>query len=269
MHSAISKGERLWLFTRIALHNRSEYRLLACLEITHKTINAPGYPYGPYRLWGDTARSRYFRLTEDPRDDVFELLRLLPIHGIGLADKNRSTLAQACQTIRGLTPKASKLLELNSSNFAEEPRAKSVPDEERLEKALYAVEPTQLDLMLNDAASPYSPLFKRKLRESQSRNRALVEQLVVLYQGRCQVTGHDSPVLYGVATAEAHHVVYRSRGGEDIFENMVLLSPNLHRAIHAAEARFDYDTLSFLFSNGRVEPLAINRHLTRRHAPTS
>lgn len=86
----------------------------------------------------------------------------------------------------------------------------------------------------------------------------------LLYRGRCQVTGHDSPLLYGVPTAEAHHIVYRSRGGDDALENMVLLSPNLHRAIHSTDARFDYGNLSFRFPNGRVEPLVLNDHLESR-----
>ncbi len=54
LHTAIHTGERLWLFTRVVNAGRSEYRLLARLNVVAKTINAPGYQYGSYRVWGDT-----------------------------------------------------------------------------------------------------------------------------------------------------------------------------------------------------------------------
>ena len=264
LHTAINKGERVWLFTRLFNGRAAEFRLLACLYVSHKTINAPGYQYGPYRVWGDTDRSRYFRVEVGPRSDVFELLRLLSLDGATLADKNRVTLVQACQTIRGLTPQATTLLVSFANTLDDEPRAKLVPNEEKLEQALSAEEPTQLDLLLNEKSVPYAPTHLQGLRKSRDRNRQLVQELYDLYGGRCQVTAHDSPVLYGVPTAEAHHIVFRSRGGEDELENMVLVSPNLHRAIHSAEARFDYGSLAFMFPNGRVEPLVLNKHLHRR-----
>ena len=151
-----------------------------------------------------------------------------------------------------------------SESLQNEPRAKAVPDEEKLEQAIYANEPSQLDFILESPAIAYTESHKNQLRQSYDRNRQVVQDLHGIYSGRCQVTGHDSPLLYGVPTAEAHHIVYRSRGGNDVIENMVLLSPNLHRAVHAAEAHFDYNTLSFAFSNGRVEPLVLNKHLQRR-----
>jgi 5-methylcytosine-specific restriction enzyme A len=266
LHTAANKGERLWLFTRLIIASQPEYRLLARLNISHKTINAPGYPYGSYRIWGDIGRSRYFKVTADTRYDIFELLRLLHLDGATLQNKNRVTLAQACQTIRILTPQATALLESFADTLDDEPRAKLVPDEEKLESALYADEPTQLNLLLNDESVPYELTHLQNLRQSRDRNRQLVQQLYSIYAGRCQVTAHDSPVIYGAPTAEAHHIVFRSRGGDDDLENMVLISPNLHRAIHAAEARFDYGSLAFLFPNGRVEPLVLNKHLHSRNA---
>ncbi len=264
LHTAIHIGERLWLFTRVVNTGRSEYRLLARLNVVAKTINALDYQYGPYRVWGDTVSSRYFKVTQVQKDDIFELLRLLNFDGTSLRDKNRISLAQACQTIRALRSSASTLLESFAESLQNEPRAKAVPDEEKFEQALYANEPSQLNLILESPAITYTESHKNRLRQSRERNRQLVQELYKLYSGRCQVTGHDSPLLYGVPTAEAHHIIYRSRGGDDVLKNMVLLSPNLHRAIHSAEAHFDYNTLSFVFSNGRVEPLILNKHLQRR-----
>jgi len=264
LHTAIHIGERLWLFTRVLNTGRSEYRLLARLNVVAKTINAPDYKYGPYRVWGGTASSRYFKVTQDSKDDIFEFLRLLDFEGASLHDKDRTSLAQACQTIRALRPSASNLLESFAESLQNESRAKAVPDEEKFEQALYESEPSQLNLILESPAIAYAESYKNKLRKSHERNRQLVQELYNLYSGRCQVSGHDSPLLYGVPTAEAHHIIYRSRGGDDVLDNMILLSPNLHRAIHSAEAHFDYNTLSFSFPNGRVEPLILNKHLQRR-----
>lgn len=264
LHTAIQLGERLWLFTRVVNKGKSEYRLLARLNVIAKTINAPNYQYGPYRIWGDTASSRYFKITQNLKDDIFELLRLLDFDGASLHDKNRTSIAQACQTIRALRPSASKILESFAESLQDEPRAKAVPDEEKFEQAFYESEPLQLNLILESPTIAYTEFYKNRLRKSHERNRQLVQELYDLYSGRCQVTGHDSPLLYGVPTAEAHHIIYRSRGGGDTIDNMVLLSPNLHRAIHSAEAHFDYNTLSFAFQNGRVEPLILNKHLQRR-----
>ena len=215
---------------------------------------------------GDTSVSRYFKVTDDSKQDAFELLRLIELEGASLKSKNRTSLAQACQTIRAVQPLGNKLLESFSEQLEDEPRAKAVPDEEKLERALYSIESTQLDWILESSQIPYIESHKQRLRQAQERNRQLVQELYKLYDGRCQVTGHDSPLLYGVPTAEAHHIVYRARGGEDVLENLVLLSPNLHRAIHAADGHFDYNKLSFVFLNGRVEPLVLNRHLYKRLA---
>lgn len=266
LHTAISPGESLWLFTRVFSGNSNQYRLLARLVVSAKTINAPGYKYGAYRVWGNLSSSCYYKACSDSRDDIFDLLRLLEFEGPSLENKTRSSLAQACQTIRELKASAAVLLAAKTDSLQPEPRAATVPNEDKLESALNADEPSQLQLLLRDEGGGYGYDAKTRIGKSYERNRQLVSELHRIYKGRCQVTGHDSPLVYGVPTAEAHHIVYRSRGGEDSLENLVLVSPNVHRAIHAADAKFDYRNLAFVFANGRLEPLAINEHLKSRTA---
>ncbi len=266
LHTALNIGDTLWLVTRIVANGRNEYRLAARLVIRAKTINAPSYKYGSYRVWGDVKASSYYRIDETSEQDVFELLRLLEMDSGTLAEKTRSNLFQAMQTMRCVPQKSNKLLESFAAQLPLEMRAYQVIDEPKLEKAYSAEDPAQLELLLKEEAVGYSDNTKSEIKHSYDRNRKLVKFLHELYNGRCQVTGHDSPLLYGVPTAEAHHVVYRSRGGADEMENLVLLSPNLHTAIHAANATFDYASLAFIFPNGRVEPLILNTHLTKRAA---
>ena len=263
-HTALNIGDSLWLITRIVVNGHNEYRLAARLVIRAKTINAPSYKHGPYRVWGDVKTSSYYRIDESSERDVFELLRLLEMDSGSLTGKTRSNLFQAMQTMRCIPPKSNTLLESFADQLPLEMRAYQVMDEPKLEKAYAASNENQLELLLREEAVGYSETAKSEIKHSYERNRKLVKNLNELYNGRCQVTGHDSPLLYGVPTAEAHHVVYRSRGGADEMENLVLVSPNLHTAIHAANATFDYASLAFNFPNGRVEPLILNAHLIKR-----
>jgi 5-methylcytosine-specific restriction enzyme A len=269
LHTAINIGESLWLITRVVGRSSlSEYRTLARLVIRSKTINSPSYKYGPFRVWGDLQRSQYFKVTPDTAHDAFELLRLLPLHSGTLKSSSRSSIGQAVQTIRGLTPKASQLLEAFSAQLPIEERARAVPDELKLEQAL-THEPSQLDLLLRETQVAYSAGKVDELKTSYPRNRRLVSELNGFYAGRCQLCAFDSLTLYSVESAESHHIVYRSRGGPDIMENLVLLCPNHHTVIHATDATFDYAKLAFQFPNGRVEPVCINKHLKSRVVPAS
>jgi hypothetical protein len=59
---------------------------------------------------------------------------------------------------------------------------------------------------------------------------------------------------------EVHHIHWLSHGGPDTTDNMVVLSPDAHSVIHAADAEFEWATLRFRIA-GRWVPLAANRHL--------
>ena len=63
-------AETAWAFTR---DSRGRYVLAAELIVRAKTTNPKGYHYGPYRVWGDRERSRYFSLEKGP--DVELLIR--------------------------------------------------------------------------------------------------------------------------------------------------------------------------------------------------
>ena len=70
----ISLGDSLWAFTRTTI---GTYVLAVKLVVRAKTRNASGFRYGPYRLWGDLKRSRYFRTKGQP--DISELIRRLSV----------------------------------------------------------------------------------------------------------------------------------------------------------------------------------------------
>ena len=205
--------------------------------------------------------SRYFRLrVEEQADEAFELLRRLPLVSGTLENCSRSNLPQACQTIRGLTPDADSLLDKFTANLPDEERAWQVADEYELERELLVGDKALEKVLRRDHIGP-SEERRVHLLSHAARDRQLVKDLHARYCGRCQVCAFDSPIVYGIPSAESHHIVYLSRGGEDTLMNMVLLCPNHHTVIHKTEAKFDYLRLSFCFPNGRVEPLCLNTHL--------
>jgi hypothetical protein len=240
LHSAIDVGETLWLFT--ALKAPRSF-LAAKLVVRSKTLNAPGYRYGKYRVWGDLARSRYFHVCPDvPQDEAFELLRGLPLLSGSLAKATRATLPQARQTIRGVTPEGHRLLEAFAKVLATEERAFAVIDEYTLERGLTADEGWLAELLRREHTGASAERVERLLAGVR-RDRRLVRELHELYGGRCQVCAFDSPAVYGVPSAEGHHLVELSRSREDKLANGVLLWQELQQGTASTVRQFTGFTL--------------------------
>ena len=202
---------------------------------------------------------------EEHSDEAFDLLRRLRLVSGTLEGSTRFNLPQACQTIRGLTPDANTLLEHFTLNLPDEERAWQVANEYELERELLVGDMALEKVLRKDHTGP-SEERRQHLLSHAARDRQLIKDLYDRYCGRCQLCAFDSPVVYGIPSAESHHIVYLSRGGEDALLNMVLLCPNHHTVVHKTEATFDYLRLSFCFPNGRVEPLCLNTHLAPRSA---
>jgi predicted restriction endonuclease len=92
------------------------------------------------------------------------------------------------------------------------------------------------------------------------RDRELVEELRDIYAGECQLCGWAPRRTYGIELCEAHHVRWLSRGGIDSLQNLTLVCPNHHRAIHRCDAPFDFERNAFVFP-ATVEALIRLQHL--------
>ena len=101
---------------------------------------------------------------------------------------------------------------------------------------------------------------RERLSEVYNRDQSLVNELRHLYNGRCQIC--DSSPFNGLfgSIVEGHHIEWLCRGGQDSLENLVLLCPNHHAAIHAADPTFDRVKLEFRFGPKAI-PIRIDRHL--------
>lgn len=255
LHTCLALGESLWIVTGMPATGGRAYPLVGRLVVRAKTRNAPGYKYGRFRVWGDLERSRYFS-AEGP--DASPLLRTLRFDSD--APVKGASIGQALQTMRGLAPGDTALLAAWSQDLAAEPRATRVPDECALERALVSGDEVWRALP-DGSRNLLSEAAQRRITQAARRNRQLVEELRARYRGRCQLCAFDPQLVYGRGICEAHHIVYLSRGGGDALDNMVLVCPNHHEAIHATAAVFDFEDLRYVFPGGRREPLVINEHL--------
>src|SRR5207244_29369 len=209
-----------------------------------------------YRVWADIRHSAYYSAEGPDLTDLLLRLEFHPRHPIAL----KEVIGQSLQTMRSLTLGDVNLLLGWSKELTLEQRAYQVADAVILEKSFDNGEDAVREAVVEYHAG-VSAQKRLLLQRSYSRNRAFVEQLHRLYKGRCQLCGFDPELLYGVRAFCGHHIVYLSRGGTDEIENLMLVCPNHHEAIHATNAAFDFRDLHYVFPNRRREPLVLNQHL--------
>jgi len=248
----IDVGDSLWAFTR---RKDGAYVMAAELVVQARTLNPAGYRYGPYRLWGDLRRSRYFRSDGQPRFE--QVIRTLS------PTMNARVLGRSFQgraAVRRLTASDHHILRVACAQLELEPRARLLP-EERLEASILTGD-TEAVAHLLQAEDPGLAEQRRRYlyATAPTRSRRLVRELRSLYDGACQVCAWQPAATYGAELCEAHHIQWLSRGGDDSLANLLLLCPNHHRAVHACDAHLDFGDLSLRFG-GHREPLVLDSHL--------
>ncbi|MDE0005525.1 MAG: HNH endonuclease signature motif containing protein, partial [Rhodospirillaceae bacterium] len=250
----IDLGDSLWAFTRTLA---GTYVLAMELVVRAKTKNPRGYRYGAYRLWGDLKLSRYFRTDGQP--DISALIKQLSVTARAPVIGNSF---QGHAAVRRLTPADHLALAEYARHLPLEPRARLLPEEE-LEARILLGDPDAVTRLITAEAPGIADERRRYLfKQAPRRNPKHVEELRDLYGGMCQLCGWNPKSLYRRNLCEAHHVHWLSRGGHDELDNMVLICPNHHRAIHLTDAPFDWADESFVFPRNR-EPVQISRHELR------
>jgi 5-methylcytosine-specific restriction enzyme A len=240
----IDVGESLWALSR---SRDGVYVLAAELIAKTKTLNPRGYRYGRYRVWGDLTHSRYF--AADAQPDVTTLVRSLSITARGDA------LGRAFQgnaAVREITDGDHRVLAAYATRLPPEPRARLIP-EEQLEALLLAGDESAVSRLMHLEGNGLADQRKEYLvTRAVRRDANLVRELRETYGGACQITAWNPRELYGVDLCEGHHIRWLSRGGADDLHNMVLIAPNVHRAIHRLDAQFDWDRLAFVTARGAL-----------------
>jgi len=249
----IDSGDSLWAFTR----NRSgRYVLAAELVVKAKTHNPPKFRYGRYRLWGDLARSRYFET--GGQLGVEQVIRQLSITA------NARYLGQSFQgyaAVRQLSIQDHQILATLAADLPLEPRARILPEEELEAALLYGDQRKVRELILKEKPGAAEARQTYLYQEAPTRNRSLAVELQELYEGRCQVCRWAPRNIYGRNLCHSHHIHWLSRGGTDELENLMLICPNHHAAIHRCDASFDFKVGKFMFDTHQ-EAIQLNAHLS-------
>ena len=73
--------------------------------------------------------------------------------------------------------------------------------------------------------------------------------------------GQSIGEFYGVDLVDCHHIAPFSQSLNNDQSNLLIVCPNHHRIIHAANPTFDRKRKLYLYPNGREEILQINEHL--------
>lgn len=251
MHG-VEKGDSLWAFTRAP---SGQYVLAAELIVQAKTHNPPNFRYGRYRVWGDVETSRYFEVEGQP--SVEQIIRSLSVTA------NADVLGLSFQghaAVRPLTRQDHLILQDAARELPLEPRARIFP-EERLEAALLMENREAVKSLVREESPGFSAERRTYLyQEAPSRNRKLVDELHGIYDGKCQLCAWDPKDEYDKYLCHGHHIHWLSRSGEDSLDNMALVCPNHHTAIHRLDAQLDYADMVFDFGIHREE-LVLNLHL--------
>lgn len=248
----IPLGDSLWAFTRNRI---GDYVIAAELVVSAKTRNPNTFRYGSYRLWGDLEKSRYFQVDGQPSAE--HLLRGLSCspHAdvLGRSFQGRSA-------VRALADADHRLLRAFSKSLRLEPRAQLIP-EEQLEDQIANGSQEDVRRLIEEMPNGVARQRMEYLYEkAPNRSRRFALELHELYGGKCQICQWNPRDKYGQRLCHGHHIHWLSRGGEDILENMVLVCPNHHAAIHRCDAAFDYAEMAFVFATHRAT-LDLNWHL--------
>ena len=223
MHE-IYPGQSLWAFTRA---KDGRYALAAELIVRAKTLNPPSFRYGKYRIWGDLQKSRYFDVDNQP--NIEQVIRSLSLK------TDAVYLGQSFQghaAVRRIGTADHFTLMAVAKYLALESRAYILP-EEKLEAIVLLGDVTAVEKLVRIEPSGIAEKRKEYLfGPAITRNSQLAQKLHDPYEGKCQICLWNPKDKYGHTLCHGHHIQWLSRGGDDELENMALVCPNHHVAIH-------------------------------------
>ena len=103
--------------------------------------------------------------------------------------------------------------------------------------------------------------IKEQMIKVRRLDRAIGENLKLLYNYRCQICGDNFFKKYNCLVVEAHHIDFFVSSLNNDANNITVLCPNHHRIIHKANPTFKRESLAFFYPNGLEEKLSLNKHL--------
>ncbi len=100
-----------------------------------------------------------------------------------------------------------------------------------------------------------------RLQKVRMLDQSIGDSLKQLYEYKCQMSGEKIGEQFGAMVVEAHHIEPFTKSMNNNASNIIILSPNYHRIIHKTNAEFDREQLAFIFPNGLVDKVKLNKHI--------
>lgn len=90
---------------------------------------------------------------------------------------------------------------------------------------------------LEEFIAKTNPEVKERILKIRQRNNQVVKNLKKLYKGHCQISGETLTFKKknGELYSEAHHLIALGENGSDIYSNVIIVSPLIHRMLHYAK----------------------------------
>jgi len=119
----------------------------------------------------------------------------------------------------------------------------------------------ELETILNMKDDSTTLIEKEKTVKIRKLDNAIGNSLKRIYNYSCQVCGEFIGERYSTTIIHSHHIEPFSLTLNNDPENIMIICPNHHGIVHAAEPAFNRSSKSFEYPNGYVEELKLNLHL--------
>jgi len=121
----------------------------------------------------------------------------------------------------------------------------------------------ELDFETFQSREDYSARIveKERIQKVRHLDRSIGESLKRIYDFHCQMTGERIGDQYNALVVEAHHIIPFTTSLNNDTSNIIIVSPSYHRIIHAAKPEWDPYGKAFIYANGRIDKLLLNKHL--------
>jgi predicted HNH restriction endonuclease len=102
---------------------------------------------------------------------------------------------------------------------------------------------------------------KQKMVKIRKLDRTIGDNLKIIYGYKCQICGLFIGETYDATVIHTHHIEYFSVSLNNNADNIMVVCPNHHGIIHAANPTFDKKNKVYKYPNGHIEGLKLNLHL--------
>ena len=153
-------------------------------------------------------------------------------------------------------------LAIYSTDFDDVFTIECITNDEIIEtkEVLHSFDELEIEQILLTQDNP-ALIEKQKTIKIRKLDKTIGDNLKVIYEYKCQICGLCIGKEYDTTVIHTHHIEYFSTSLNNNADNIMVICPNHHGIIHAANPVFDRKEKIFRYPNGYVERLKLNLHL--------